>query len=464
MNPKKLAVLFLLILAIVACNGITPPPENGPEYVTVWICPESGALSGPYCPVAEQRTYLKGEQPTETCAIHQELFDFEVCIDSGKLKHTWCPEDRIEIRKYPAGEEPQSRCDFHKEPIPQLDMELRVPEINKKLGYPIYMGAFFAKDLGISHSDFTWEEVKKFIDKIARENLSNVIRMFGFLAYPSCNYPHPEKANGKYDLNTINPVWYAQLHKTIAYCVERGIMVRLVMFDEHSYNRRWAYHWTNWRNNDGFGKADGKLYPLWEDKYLHTKWSNYCLRDANGRCDADCRAKYCTSMEYLFWFYRQTIQPLNEEFGDMIAFESNEINAGSFWHEDIGKLLHDEFGIPRWRMITSQVGGADWINTKPMIKKYWIPELHGIIDEAHYDEAQAAITTEWIWSWDGHGGRAFVDRWDELQRIYSKSLRDKGRGCGGNNWLLNSDLSFDHLDYRSGEVIRDETRKFLRTQ
>jgi len=285
--------------------------------------------------------------------------------------------------------------------------------------------------------------------------------MFAFLAYPDvCFYPHPKKPNGKYDVNQINMVWYERLHDTIAYCVERGIMVRLVMFDEHSFNRRWNWHWVNPDNNDGYRRTDGQIYPMYPDKYGHTKWSNYCLRD--GPCAPEEKEMYCTMYEYWMWFYGETIKPLNEEFGDMIAFESNEINAADFWHEDVGKLLHEEYGIPKWRMITSPVGGVDWINTKANIRKYWTVEIHGVKEMSVYDEVQAEIIVLWIWSWDGYGPRAFVNRWDELRSIVAKSYADGNRGVGGNNWLTNDDLNFDHIDYRSGEIVIDELRKLLR--
>lgn len=431
---KKLASIFFLFLFLFACNGYEPiePPVEPPE------------------------------PPVEV-----QLYDWEVCKDSDMLRHTWCPSDRIEILKFEEGEEPQAWCAFHvapEYPLPELPNNLRVVNIKQQMGYPIYMGAFFAKDLGISFTDFKWEAVTKFLDRLAREYLSNTVRMFAWLAYPdSVHYPHPLKANGKYDLNKINPIWWEQLHRTIKYAVDRGLMVRLVIFDEHSFNRRWAYHWCNPRLNDGFRRADGKVYTMYGDKYGHTKWSNYCVRN-DERCQDECKEQYCTNMHYWFFMYDEVIKKLNDEFGDYIAFESNEINAGAFWHEDVGKRLKNVYGIPQWRMITSPVGGVEWVNTKKSIRQYWIPEIHGVIDENSYDEVAASFTVDigWFWSWDGHGGRAFVDRWDELRVMVHKHLWSAdGWGVGGNNWLMNNDLNFDHMDYKSGEVMMDELSLFL---
>jgi hypothetical protein len=431
---RKLASIFFLFLFLFACNGYDPvePPEP---------------------PI---------EPPEEVV-----LYDWEVCLDSNKLRHTWCPSDRIEVQKYAEGEEPQAWCDFHVEPeapLPELAENLRVVNIRQQIGYPLYVSAFFAKDLGINHTEFEWEDTVKFLDKIAKEQLSNTVRMFAWLAYPSVvNIPHPEKANGMYDLNKINPIWWEQLHRTIEYAIARGLMVRLVIFDEHSFNRRWNWHWTNPDNNDGYRRKDGKMYQMYGDKYGHTKWANYCVRD-DDRCDDECKEQYCTNMEYWFWIYEQVIKRLNDEFGDYIAFETNELNAAAFWHDDVGKLLQNEYGIPKWRMITSPKGGVEWINTKQPIRKYWLVEVHGIRYMSDYDEVNDEIVVPWIWSWDGYGGRAFVDRWGELQAMSRKSLNDGNYGIGGNNWLTNDDLNFDNIDYKSGEIIMDELSRYMSDQ
>jgi penicillin-binding protein 1A len=44
--------------------------EDESEWVTVTICTESGMVATPFCPHTETRSYRRGEEPTDTCTIH----------------------------------------------------------------------------------------------------------------------------------------------------------------------------------------------------------------------------------------------------------------------------------------------------------------------------------------------------------------------------------------------------------
>jgi hypothetical protein len=66
-----LTLIVLLALAFIACPPPHPPvPPPGPVYVTVNVCAESGLLPNEYCPSREDRKFIKGQEPTEICAVH----------------------------------------------------------------------------------------------------------------------------------------------------------------------------------------------------------------------------------------------------------------------------------------------------------------------------------------------------------------------------------------------------------
>lgn len=56
--------------ALALATGWTPPAPPV-EYVTVEICPTSGLLPNAHCPTTEDRQFVKGEEPTGTCAVHK---------------------------------------------------------------------------------------------------------------------------------------------------------------------------------------------------------------------------------------------------------------------------------------------------------------------------------------------------------------------------------------------------------
>jgi hypothetical protein len=71
----KLAIACFILAAAAAlfigCPVLLPPPPPPPATVTLDVCPASGLLPNPYCPVTEKRTYEKGNEPTTQCGVHQ---------------------------------------------------------------------------------------------------------------------------------------------------------------------------------------------------------------------------------------------------------------------------------------------------------------------------------------------------------------------------------------------------------
>jgi len=48
------------------------PPPPGPPTIVVEVCAESGLLPNEWCPARENRTFVKGEEPTTVCTIHKK--------------------------------------------------------------------------------------------------------------------------------------------------------------------------------------------------------------------------------------------------------------------------------------------------------------------------------------------------------------------------------------------------------
>lgn len=48
------------------------PPDPPVEYVTRTVCSVSGLLANPYCPELVERQFVKGTEPTTSCAVHKK--------------------------------------------------------------------------------------------------------------------------------------------------------------------------------------------------------------------------------------------------------------------------------------------------------------------------------------------------------------------------------------------------------
>jgi len=119
--------LFLFVFLLVVFGVGCPPEPPTPEYIYKNVCMDSGKLQNTYCPddrIEFGKRFVKGTEPTEYCDFHTETPPeyvwYYVCMDSGKLQHIYCPADRIEHRKYlkNSPDIPTEWCDFHTAPDP----------------------------------------------------------------------------------------------------------------------------------------------------------------------------------------------------------------------------------------------------------------------------------------------------------------------------------------------------------
>ena len=71
----KIAIACFVLAAVAALFigcPVPPPPPPPPATVTIEVCSMSGLLPNiPYCPVVEKRTFVKGQEPTTQCGVHQ---------------------------------------------------------------------------------------------------------------------------------------------------------------------------------------------------------------------------------------------------------------------------------------------------------------------------------------------------------------------------------------------------------
>lgn len=167
----------------------------------------------------------------------------------------------------------------------ELPLELTVPYLSEKYGYPIYLCPFLIPALLVRHNIETDDIEKYLLDKMVRKESGNTLRAFldaGWTKAIDKNIHRPikKKNNGKYKLpklvdeafdmnknvktewieqasvdmvNCINPLWLEQAVKRINAVVERHVFFIGTLRDNttiHNYpNSHWAIHWLNPINN-----------------------------------------------------------------------------------------------------------------------------------------------------------------------------------------------------------------------
>lgn len=346
-----------------------------------------------------------------------------------------------------------------KQPQMMVPQKYHVNQIWKKLGYPIYIAPFFAKCLAVNKIEYTWDDKRKFIDKIAKDGLANAVWMFLYMPYPEQTHiPHP-LVNGFYDIQTIDPNWWLEVNRVFKYCHDRRLHIIVVIQGSSgttTSKRRWDDHWLNQKNNHGF---NGKTY---DDHHGLLKWINFVVHNEPG-CTPERREWYRHNMEYFMWFWGEIIPELHKRYKDFFSIYLNEIDTGEWGHNYLGKYFQNVHHFPRWRMISSPrsiPGNVDWINEKPSINKYWVPSVHYISNHNDYLDIQDKIKYPFILSDDGtHPDWSTLSDAD-LRKMIQASLIAGNRGFMGRNWIGDS-CNFNKLDYRAGRIMMEEVDRFL---
>jgi len=147
----------------------------------------------------------------------------DTCIDSGEMRHTWCPPDRILYgHEYLKGNEPISWCDFHVEPEPPHPV---YPKFKKYSIHLIDLPSYV-----YNHPEYDLEPL---IDRVAQAGAS-AIHAFGWAGYPPQQYDIEVIPwiwrDGKVDFSQRNPKYEEMFKKLVQVCVDYDVDYRHTMF------------------------------------------------------------------------------------------------------------------------------------------------------------------------------------------------------------------------------------------
>jgi hypothetical protein len=343
---------------------------------------------------------------------------------------------------------------------PKIDKEFQVKSLRKKLGYPLFVAPFFGPDLLIQKTKEVYDEdeFRWFIDRIARNNYANAIRMFAYGVWSrgtekGVRYPHP-KREGKFVLYKPHKPYFNQVLRRLEYIVNAGIMPIIDIDDNcqlHTYpNSHWAKHWLNPRNN-----IQGDTHP-WSGSWYH--WYEYNTPQS-GMPDWK---KWKATGDYLMWLYRWFIGEIEERFRGKVAYGHNEVHAAIFWH-DIKAEVYGAFDIPKWRRLSSLYDRSwDWYTAKKQIWRKFLPSIHGIELEEQYEEQKNWLPSniKFLPSGDGH---IWTRKNEKLRRLIRAILADRQLGYERNNWKWTQYglIGNRELDWHGAKVMRDEFLRWL---
>jgi len=384
-----------------------------------------------------------------------ELQDYEICLDSGKMRHSWCPPERIVTKQFPVDSPPTEWCDFHKEPIPpdppipQFDMQYSYQQTGDFFSPLFCKGGLFLKNTLEHYAD---ADFKKMIDEVAANNYANIVPMFvwynaGASLNDQVNMPHL-LLGGKYNLHTINMLWWNQVKERVKYCYDRNITISLIINDQGSI-RRWDDLWLHQSNNSGWDEdGDGNKTPTYYDKYGWTKWVHLSDPDYG---TPDERLWYGATRDYLLFMYDFILTEL-VPYKEFLLIENNEIDAGAFWHDEMADIL-DSYGYGKDRRITSiRKDALDWILDKPSIRNRWMIEIHSIFTIDDYLEKKAYLgEIKFIPSGDGGGESWWIPSGPQgVADMLLQSLVDGNLGFIGN-----TEGQWDIMDWTVAIAMRN---------
>jgi len=167
-------------------------------------------------------------------------------------------------------------------------------------------------------------------------------------------------------------------------------------------------------------------------------------------------------MDYILWFYDQTIRPIWDEFAPYVTFDQNEINARTFWHIDKDKILNG-FGVPPEHRSTSLPFRLDEL--PPRIWRRFVLDVHGIRTLERYLEVReeakrAGIDRRMLISSDGFGDK-WLSSYKELEKLSHQVYQD-GNDIQGNNWFrAEAGYDFNKLDYKAMNIVMAELDRVI---
>jgi len=374
------------------------------------------------------------------------------------------------------------------EEIPD-DKPGKIKEAYRYFNSGIICSPFYIPDIIINKSEFTEDDFKGFIRKIADENLANVLRFDPWGIWRPAEvtskvifFMHP-KINGKYNLHDWDPVWKDQVLRRIAYIREAEIVPCIDFANNSHYHMPdpWRWHWLYRENNDGYNglrtHTDSRVYthfyewsyfgPSWretlaiekvgeeawesmseeERSALEAEMTEDMMSDEQVEDMMQCRA----TQEYYAETETRLISEIRKEIGDFFMIGHNEVDGTIGYHDWRRKNIYKT--IPRNRLVSSLLF-ADFYREKASIWNHYIPSIHGVDTIERYWKSMTdeAPDVPCLFSGDGYV-------WEPNDEKLSQLCREiKAHGHVGyeRNDGFWKHTSFDQLDWVGARIMRDE--------
>lgn len=364
----------------------------------------------------------------------------------------------------------------------KIDKELQFWEIKKAIGYPLWLSTF-AKCGLINYKEFTSEDYRKFVLRVARHSLLNVIEEFLFGVWSPgtdklVRIPVKKKLIGhKYILWKRDQKYFSQLCQRIDWKAQAEIVTDGVLNDNCQLHARpkgwWEKHWLNPKNNKGYPLVETgeRVLPHWERRawYWWHRYDHPWKPDMTPE-DLEEMKRYQATRDYLKEeIYGWLVPELKSRFGKMVIFHNNEVTSYLNWHRAIKDILIGHGIKGRVRRVSSLLA-LDYYRDKSAIWNWWIQEIHGINSLHTYEWAKEKIAYDGVkllCSEDGGGWWTKAPPGPERQKqlkdrrmLIRKIFEDGNYGFTFNLWLYES-CNFADLDWTVLNIFRNEALRFL---
>ena len=403
-----------------------------------------------------------------------------ICHRSGLLAiEGVCPADQCEWIWMKESDVPTEKCNYHVAPPPPPPPP---PPPKDKLTEEFWFnncGKVFSAFFPLSvlqlrdSTGWTWDYFKSFIDKIAKEDLSNVLRFIPMGIWhpvsqvkPVLHFPHMEP-NGKWELASTNPEWQTRVFDRLEYMVEKGITPQIELVDGCSVHTMpdgpWHDHWLNSNRNWGWkGEAVGDVHPsvythwyewdhvgeMWYAEKGYTDESQMTPEDHDYMMR--CRRVGEYWIDFLGWVTKTVTSTLGR---DAVLLGHNEIDGGDGWHTWMRKNIYEPANFDTRRVVTSTY---DDFYGKGGIKNYYGLSMHGVWNDGEYQKRLGNGTIfdpkRFVLSGDGDESMA----WGKNPQAVSNLAHIAFRDCWGMERNEQDACPLDAMNWTCAEIMRTE--------
>jgi len=403
--------------------------------------------------------FLKGKEPADCPLNHVVLTERPVCPLTKYKRNHWCP-DAIKVLMSDEEWTNLAWCAVHKKPVtPEIPKKvpavLRVPQIVRELGYPVFASATFIPAYGNIEDKYL--DRKKFneeiLDFLCEEAIDNTDRIF-FMGNWENNVnkklssPYMKTADGKYDLKTWNMAHFDKIKKDIAERAKRFRFSIITLIDNCSTHVNvpgfWSTHpWNGDCNVNGTSSWRPSVYHFYEPEH----------QDKKGIPESWKRIE-----EYV----RRVVAELYSEFYPLIGFEI--CNEGQGAH-DLHKLIRGwlkEGGVEEnWRVLTSFDGVYDEFYKKEM--DFLNYSIHGIDSLIGFEEKKKLVLSGHKFLASGDGTKPDYERPRVYKELVYQFLLDGALGFELNErfyWHNKSVFKIADLDKEVMKAVGEGLRRW----